>query len=270
MILFPNAKINLGLDVLRKRNDGFHDIETVFYPIQLSDVLEINLSEKFAFSQSGISIDGEAENNLVVKAYRLLKNEFNLLPVQIHLHKIIPFGAGLGGGSSDAAFALKGLNQLFHLNLTNKQLEGFASLLGSDCPFFIQNKPIFAEGKGNEFTHTSISLEGYHLALIKPNVHVPTAVAYSNITPVAPVVSLMQRLSKGKENWRNNVVNSFESSVFQFYPEVQSIKETLYEMRALYASMSGSGSSVYGIFNEKPRQIPLALTNYFSWMEELK
>lgn len=269
MILFPNAKINLGLNILRKRNDGFHDIETVFYALQLSDVLEINQSEQFAFTQTGITIDGELENNLVVKAYRLLQKEFSLGPVNIHLHKVIPFGAGLGGGSSDAAYTLKALNQLFWLNLGPNELQHFALKLGSDCPFFIQNKPVFAEGRGDIFSDTSVSLAGYHLVLVKPNVHVPTAAAYSKVTPMVPEVGLRCLLNENPETWKNKVVNDFEQSVFRLFPEIEIIKEKLYEVGAVYASMSGSGSSVFGIFKEKPENITEEFNQYFIWEEAL-
>ncbi len=252
MIVFPNAKINIGLNVISKREDGYHNIETIFYPVKLSDALEIVDSEKTEFTLSGIEIGGPFEDNLIYKAYQLIKKDFNLPRFKIHLHKTIPFGAGLGGGSSDAAFTLKLLNEHFNLGLDSVQLEKYASLLGADCAFFINNKPAFASGIGDQLKPVEIDLSGYEILIVKPNVAVNTSVAYGNIKPAKPSFSLMELNKIPLSEWKNTVLNDFEKTVFQNYPEIQNLKETLYDMGALYASMSGSGSAVYGIFRHLP------------------
>ena len=257
MILYPNAKINLGLNVVGRRPDGYHDIETVFYPIGLCDVLSIEPSATctdYSFSTGGIPVGGDAEDNLVVKAYRLLQRECALPPVDISLEKRIPFGAGLGGGSADAAFMLRGLNELFALGLSADRLEQLAARLGADCPVFVRNKPVFATGIGNVFSPISLSLEGYTLLVVKPGVHVSTAEAYSRVTPRRPVEPLTQLLARPVDEWRGRVANDFEASVFALYPQIAAIKEALYRAGAVYASMSGSGSAVYGIFQSPPAE----------------
>jgi len=257
MLLFPNAKINLGLNVVEKRTDGYHNIETVFYPIGLSDVLEVEPSETctdYSFSSSGITIDGDPESNLIVKAYRLLRSEYQFSAVDISLIKQIPFGAGLGGGSSDAAFMLKALNELFELKISTKKLEKLASKLGADCPVFIRNKPVFATGIGNVFTTIDLSLKNKFLVLVKPDIHVSTPEAYSLVVPEKPETSLLELIKQPISDWKNTIKNDFEKSVFAKYPEIEKIKNDLYEMGAEYASMSGSGSSVYGIFDSAPEK----------------
>lgn len=257
MIVYPNAKINIGLNVVAKREDGYHNIETVFYPIGLSDTLSVEpspLCSDYSFSSSGIEIDGSIENNLIIKAYRLLQSEYEIPPVDISLVKNIPFGAGLGGGSSDAAFMLKALNKLFSLKISPKNLEELASELGADCAFFIRNRPVFASGIGNVFTPINLSLKGYFLLLVKPDIFVSTPEAYSLVTPRKPDVSLKELILKPVEEWKNLIVNDFEQSVFNKYPEISEIKKSIYDLGAVYASMSGSGSSVYGIFRELPPQ----------------
>lgn len=255
MLTYPNAKINLGLNVVEKRPDGYHNIETIFYPIGLSDVLQVEVSETctdYSFSSSGIQIDGDPEDNLIVKAYHLLRSGYQFPPIDISLIKQIPFGAGLGGGSSDAAFMLETLNEMFQLKITPGRLEKIAAKLGADCPVFIKNKPVFATGIGNVFTPIKLSLKGYFLLLVKPDIHVSTPVAYSMIDPQKPEVSLSELILKPISEWKNVVKNDFEKSVFAKYPEIENIKNTLYNMGAIYASMSGSGSSVYGIFESAP------------------
>lgn len=255
MIVYPNAKINLGLNIVEKRPDGYHNIETVFYPIGLCDVLEVEPSETcsdYSFSSSGIPIDGDPEDNLIVKAYHLLRSGYQFPPIDISLVKQIPFGAGLGGGSADAAFMLKVLNKLFALKITPKRLEKLASKLGADCPVFIRNKPVFATGIGNVFTPIDLSLAGNFLVLVKPDIHVSTPEAYSLVKPVHPEVSLLELMNRPISEWKNLVKNDFETSVFSRYPSIEKIKTQLYEMGAVYASMSGSGSSVYGIFENEP------------------
>ena len=251
MIVFPNAKINIGLHITEKRADGFHNLETVFFPVGWSDVLEFVVADDVRFSSSGILISGDPEANLVMKAYRLLQNEFALPPLHIHLHKQIPFGAGLGGGSSDAAFMLLKLNESFNLNLSVEKLIEYAAFLGSDCPFFILNKPVFATGRGEIMHATTVSLNDMFILLVKPPVEVPTAKAFQYVTPKKSEVSLPELLQLPVSEWKDRVANQFESSVFQQYPIVEEVKHKLYEMGATYASMSGSGSCVFGLFQEE-------------------
>ena len=252
MVVFPNAKINLGLNVVERRPDGYHNIETVFYPIGLSDVLEVEPSETcsdYSFSSSGIQLDGDPEDNLIVRAYHLLRSGYEFPAVDISLVKQIPFGAGLGGGSSDAAFMLKTLNKLFELKITPRRMEKLAAMLGADCPVFIKNKPVFATGIGDVFTPLKLSLKGCFLLLVKPDIHVSTPDAYSLVVPEKPETSLSELIQRPMEEWKYCIKNDFEKSVFAKHPAIRTIKEELYSMGAVYASMSGSGSSVYGIFD---------------------
>ncbi len=258
MISYPNAKINIGLNITSKRPDGYHNIETVFYPIPLCDILSVEISEscaEYSFSVSGIETDQDSEKNLVIKAYRLLQKDFVLPPVNITLIKNIPVGAGLGGGSADAAFMLTMLNELAGLKISKKKLENYASKLGADCPVFIRNKPVYAEGIGNEFSPISLSLKNYYLVLIKPDIFVSTPEAYSLVTPRKPAENLQKLVHLPVSEWKNVIVNDFESSVFKRYPRIEQIKNQLYADGALYASMSGSGSSVYGIFAHETQLI---------------
>lgn len=252
MITFPNAKINLGLNIVEKRPDGYHNLETIFYPIPLQDALEITPWEggerKYKLAQSGIQIAGDDENNLVVKAYKLLDNLHNLPPIEINLLKHIPSGAGLGGGSADAAFMLCMLNQHFQLNIPNEQLEVYAAQLGADCAFFVENKPTFAEGIGNIFSPIELSLKGYKLVLVKPDIFVSTRDAFAQIKPKRPTISLKEVAKMPIEAWKTYMVNDFEESVFPQFPAIADIKAKLYDMGAIYASMSGSGSSVFALF----------------------
>ena len=251
MICFPNAKINLGLQVVSKRLDGYHNIETIFYPVPLCDALEIVLSEtnETTFSQTGISVDGSSDDNLVMKAFRLLEKDFDLPKIAIYLRKQIPFGAGLGGGSADAAFMLKLLNDFAGLDLSVEQLEKYAGQLGADCPFFIRNNPVFAEGIGDIFSPVNVSLRDYYLVLVKPDIHVSTKEAYAGITPKQPTSRLTEIIRLPVREWKNYMVNDFEEGLFHRYPAIGEIKRTLYDMGAIYAGMSGSGSSVFGIFD---------------------
>ena len=252
MLTFPNAKINLGLNITEKRPDGYHNLETIFYPIPVEDALEINpLCEgdgKYCLHQAGMEIAGEAENNLVVKAYKLLDGLFDLPPVDIHLFKHIPSGAGLGGGSADAAFMLKMLNEKFGLGLSTGTLEEYAARLGADCAFFIRNAPTYAEGIGNMFSPVFLSLKGYQLWLVKPDIFVSTRDAFSQIKPHRPERSLKDTVQLPVEAWKEYMVNDFEESVFPQFPAIGAIKDEMYRQGAVYASMSGSGSSVYGLF----------------------
>lgn len=254
MLVFPNAKINLGLNITEKRPDGYHNLETIFYPIPVEDALEINIlnegNEKFRLHQAGMEIAGEAENNLVVKAYKLLDTRFNLPPIDIHLLKHIPSGAGLGGGSADAAFMLKLLNEKFNLGLSTEELEDYAARLGADCAFFVRNQPTYAEGIGNIFSPITFSLKGYQIWLVKPDIFVSTKDAFARIRPHHPDRSLKDIVQLPVEEWKGIMVNDFEESVFPQFPAIGEIKEEMYRQGAIYASMSGSGSSVYGIFKE--------------------
>ena len=252
MITFPNAKINLGLNITEKRPDGYHNLETIFYPIPLEDALEACPSKEgpgsYSLSQSGLSIEGDAENNLVVKAYKLLDETYHLPPVDIYLHKHIPSGAGLGGGSADAAFMLKLLNRMYRLNLTDDQLEAYAARLGADCAFFVRNQPTYAEGIGNIFSPVKLSLAGWQLLLVKPDIFVSTRDAFARIRPRRPERNLRDLISQPVESWKDYMINDFEESVFPQFPAIGDIKTELYHLGAVYASMSGSGSSVYGLF----------------------
>lgn len=252
MITFPNAKINLGLNIIEKRPDGYHNLETVFYPVPVEDALEVNIlnesTQKFRLHQAGLEIAGEAENNLVVKAYKLLDERFNLPPVDIHLFKHIPSGAGLGGGSSDAAYMLKLLNEKFNLKLSDENLEEYAARLGADCAFFIRNTPTYAEGIGNIFSPISLSLKGYQIVLVKPDIFVSTRDAFAQIKPHRQEIPLKEVIKQPIEEWKERMVNDFEESVFPQFPAIKEIKEKLYEAGAIYAAMTGSGSSVFGLF----------------------
>ncbi|MDR2389667.1 MAG: 4-(cytidine 5'-diphospho)-2-C-methyl-D-erythritol kinase [Tannerellaceae bacterium] len=255
MICFPNAKINLGLNVLGRREDGYHDIETVFYPIPLCDALEVVEAEAFSFSQTGLALDSPPEDNLAVKALRLVSEAFPLPPLAVHLHKAIPSGAGLGGGSSDAAFMLKLLNELGKLHLSANELERMASRLGADCPFFIRNAPVVASGTGNIFEPLDLSLASLHLCLLTPvGISVSTAKAYSALAPRLPSVPLGEVIRLPIQAWRQRLTNDFEPTIFAQHPPLAVLKESLYASGALYASMSGSGSSLFGLF-EKPAPI---------------
>lgn len=254
MICFPNAKINLGLNIVSKRSDGYHNLETVFYPVPIKDALEIIVKKKQnedTLYEAGIEIDAAPDNNLVMRALRLMRTHYNFSSVEVHLLKKIPFGAGLGGGSSDASFMLKLLNDTFHLGVSNEELAELAVQLGADCPFFIYNRPVFASGIGEKFEDIELSLKGYYFVLIKPDIYVSTKDAFANIKPQQPQVSLKEIIKHPVWEWKELMVNDFEKSVFAKFPEIEEVKEYLYGRGALYASMSGSGSSVFGIFAEE-------------------
>ncbi|MEI7490458.1 MAG: 4-(cytidine 5'-diphospho)-2-C-methyl-D-erythritol kinase [Bacteroidota bacterium] len=254
MIVKSNCKINLGLNVVRKRADGYHDIETVFYPVGLCDSLEVKVSEdeQFRFSSTGLKIPGAAASNLCVQTYELMREHFNIPAVGIHLEKNIPMGSGLGGGSSNGAGTLLALNEIFGLKLSQEHLKAFASRLGSDCTFFIENKPAFAKGRGELLENLNLSLSGYYILLVIPHLHMSTAEAYSMMQPASPSKSLKEIAMMPVSQWKDVMHNDFEGPVFRKFPLIGKIKELLYEKGAVYASMSGSGSAVYGIFNEIP------------------
>lgn len=251
MILFPNAKINLGLDILRKRPDGYHDIETIMVPVPWHDILEIVPAKgtETTLTTSGREVNCPPEKNLVMKAFRALDSKTPLPAVDIYLHKIIPDGAGLGGGSADAAFTLKGLNELFKLGYNNDELADIAAELGADCPFFIYNRPMFCTGTGTDMSPIEIDLSGLTIAIIKPDVSVPTSKAYSQTHPSIPPVSLSEIIKLPVSDWPGKLTNDFESSVFPEYPTIASVKKFLQESGAIYTAISGSGSAVFGLYD---------------------
>ena len=286
MITLPNAKINLGLNITEKRPDGYHNLETIFYPIPLQDAIEVRLrdsdetdpkaddtllpptenkiiTDDYILQIAGIPIEGNAESNLVIKAFRLVKDEFNLPPLSIHMFKHIPSGAGLGGGSADAAFMLKLLNDKFNLGMTDDEMEQRIAPLGADCAFFVRNTPVFATGIGNIFTPIQCSLSGWYLVLVKPDTFVSTKEAYAKIRPHKPATPLTEIINQPIEEWRNLMINDFEESIFPEHPEIAAIKDKLYDMGATYASMSGSGSSVFGLFKESVNQVEDIFSTHF-------
>jgi 4-diphosphocytidyl-2-C-methyl-D-erythritol kinase len=254
MISFPNCKINLGLNILSKREDGFHNLSTIFYPTGINDVLEIISNHTGIGAQltcSGIPVNGHTADNLCVKAYLLLQKDYPGLPsVNIYLHKAIPMGAGLGGGSANGAFALTLINQMFQLGLSPEKLIEYAAQLGSDCPFFIINKPCFATGRGELLQPVALNLSAFNLLLVYPGIHINTGWAFSHITPAQPFRSIAQIITQPIHTWRDELVNDFEKPVFAAHPAIAGIKNLLYQHNAIYASMSGSGSTVFGIFEK--------------------
>ncbi len=265
MLVFPNCKINLGLHVTEKRPDGFHNIETVFYAIGWHDALEVlentGSADPFLFSQSGLAIEGPSENNLIYKAWRLMREQKNCPQVRVHLHKHIPMGAGLGGGSADAAFFINTFNDTFNLGFSYEERLSLAAQLGSDCAFFIGNAPVLARGRGNEFSPIRVDLSAYYILVVYPGIHSNTREAYQGLTPKQPAGDLKAIIEKEPVlHWKQLLVNDFETSIFKKHPAVQALKQDLYDAGALYASMSGSGSAVFGIFKNEP-QITLS-TNY--------
>jgi 4-diphosphocytidyl-2-C-methyl-D-erythritol kinase len=276
MILFPNCKINIGLQVVGRRSDGYHDLETVFYPVyKLYDALEIlpwqanevtpeHANPSVQLQVTGLPVQGKEEDNLCLKAYYLLKQDFpELPPIHLCLHKAIPMGAGLGGGSADGAFTLLLLNRQFHLNLTTSQLLDYALQLGSDCPFFIVNKPAFAWGRGEMLETVPLNLTGYGLVLVHPGIHISTAQAFAGITPQPPANSLTDLITQPVETWKAVISNSFEETVFRNHPVLPQIKAKLYSTGAVYASMSGSGSALYGIYPLRQMPTEKMFPDYF-------
>jgi 4-diphosphocytidyl-2-C-methyl-D-erythritol kinase len=249
VLFFPNAKINIGLNINSRRADGYHNLESIFYPIAWRDILEIIPSKQLSFEITGLSIPGKS--NLCLKAYELIKSHYGITSVSMHLHKNIPIGAGLGGGSSDAAFTLIALNTIFELGIENDELKKMAAQLGADCPFFIDNIPSLASGIGELLNPIDLDMSNYHLLVVKPDVFVSTAEAFSSIVPQTPLLSLEEEIKIPIKKWR--LKNDFEDSIFSLYPELLEIKKSLIRAGALYASMSGSGSAIYGIFSEKPQ-----------------
>lgn len=272
MVIFPNAKINIGLNILRKRADGYHEIETLFYPIGLKDALEyvVNGGNNLNFFSSGRSLGIDPEQNIVVKAYRMLQEEFTLPGLDIHLHKVIPSGAGLGGGSSDAAFFLKSLNEHLELGFPTDKLKAMAGKLGADCSFFLENKPAYATGIGELLELSELCLKGYFLLLIKPPLEINTKTAYQGVQPRNYPYDFGDILGGRMKGWKGKIKNDFETTLFVRFPELADLKNRLEEMGASFVSMSGSGSSVYGLFDKDPVFAPDAFTpGSFVWKEEL-
>ena len=258
MISFPNAKINLGLNVVEKRPDGYHNLETVFYPVPITDALEvIPMDPAFPsavdcdLKVTNISIDGDEQKNLVVRAYQLLRQDFPTLPrIHVHLYKGIPTQAGMGGGSSDCGFMITQLNRQFQLGLSNEKMIEYAARLGADCAFFVLNQPCYAEGIGEKLQPISLNLKGWYLAVVRPDIPVSTREAFSLIVPTHPEKNCRDIVMQSVETWRHELTNDFEKSVFAIHPEIGAIKDQLYEMGAVYAAMSGSGSSLFGLFRQ--------------------
>lgn len=267
MITFPPAKINLGLQILSKRQDGYHEIATCFYRIPLTDILEILPALKTTFTSSGLSIPGDPEQNLCLKAYNLIRKDFTIPPVHIHLHKVIPMGAGLGGGSSDATSTLIVLNKLFSLNIKAEKLHEYAASLGSDCPFFLSEKAMLASGTGTNLTPFSLELAGNYLYIIHPDIHVSTVEAYAGVSPHNPNESLNTILQQ-PENWKSILKNDFEPSIVRRYPAIGELIDQLYKSGAWYSAMSGSGSAVFGLFKEQPDSLDLP-ANYYSFIKKI-
>lgn len=264
MISFPNAKINLGLHITAKRKDGYHEIESCMVPIPLFDGLEMILDKKSGWNSTGLDIPGDSKDNLILKAEKLLRRDFPNLPnLNIHLHKNIPMGAGLGGGSADGAFALKLMNNLFDLHLDDFFLEEYAAQLGSDCPFFIENTAKIARGRGEILEPIDLSLKGSYIVLINPGIHIGTKEAYAGVTPATPKIKL-EEILVDRNRWKTELVNDFELSIFTNHPEIEAIKSKMYSAGAFYAAMSGSGSSVFALFDKKPSEIEFS-DHYFSF-----
>ena len=252
MILFPPCKINLGLHILNKRADGFHNLDTLMYQLPFTDVLEIIPSDNFVFQSSGLEIPGDKNNNLCIKAFELIRSQYEIPNVTIHLHKIIPMGGGLGGGSSNASAVLKGLNALFSLNLSTETLQNFAAQLGSDCPLFIKENPQIAQGRGEILSDFELDLSAYYLKLVNVGIHVSTKEAFSKVQFYDHFQSIVDIVSHPVERWINLLKNDFENSVFEYHPSLLEVKQKLYDEGAIYASMSGSGSTMYAIYEIEP------------------
>lgn len=263
MIVYPNAKINLGLNIVARRPDGYHNIETIYYPIPLQDALEVQEASKSNFRQSGNPLDCAPEDNLVLRALSLLRADFDLPPLDIYLYKHIPSGAGLGGGSSDAAFMMRLINEKFQLGLSDENLMQRLATIGADCPFFIHNRAAFATGIGDILTPIDLDLSGWNLVIVKPEIHVSTRDAYAGVTPQEPLIQLKYIARRPVSEWQSLMHNDFEHSVFQAHPELAAIKDRLLDLGATYAAMSGSGSALYGLFTSPILHIEEKFPNCF-------
>jgi len=283
MLVFPNIKINLGLFITGKRPDGFHNIESIFYPVQWHESLEIiergespsDFSQiqsqvemgKVRFTSYGIPIPGNVDSNLCIKVYQLLDEWFNMPAVDIHLLKTLPIGAGLGGGSADAAFTLKALKDYFQLRISDAEAKDLLAKVGSDCPFFWENKPMFVFGRGERMRPIDVDLSDYYILIVNPNIHISTKEAYAGVNPSPPAIDLEMIPSIDVDGWKDVLVNDFEASIFPNYPIIRDVKEELYNRGALYASMTGSGSTLFGIFKDLPDEEPFQ--EYMTWKGRL-
>lgn len=268
MVFFPNAKINLGLHVTSKREDGYHTIESIFCPIKMHDSIEIHTSDLFTLHEHQKSLSATSlEENTIFKAWKHLADDFKISPLSVDLIKHIPSGAGLGGGSSDASHMLLACNSLFKLNLSNEQLSSYAKKIGSDCSFFIHNRPCYVTGIGHDLQPINLNMPSVYIAVIHPFIHISTKEAYSNIRPKEAKNSLLDIVQHTPiEEWKNYIVNDFEESVFSIHPILSAIKQTLYDQGAIYASMSGSGSCIYGLFKDDPiKELKYKWPHYFTW-----
>ena len=277
MITFPIAKINLGLNVVEKRPDGYHNLQTVFYPVPIKDALEVQRMDEGFPSEvdcdlkvTNLAIEGDEQRNLVVRAYKLLKEDFPTLPrIHTHLWKGIPTQAGMGGGSSDCAYMITLLNKLFNLELSDEQMIGYAARLGADCAFFIKSTPCYAEGIGERMQPIALDLKGWYIGVVRPDIPVPTKEAFSRIRPHYPEKCCKEVVTKPVETWREALTNDFEESVFALHPEIGTVKEKLYKTGATYAAMSGSGSALFGLFKEKPDHLGELFPDMFTFVCEL-
>ncbi len=264
MIVFPNAKINIGLNILSKRDDGFHNLQSVFYPIKLRDIIEFKVNSEQKFNLTGIQLKN-SDTNLVLRAYNILSKQYKLPPLKIHLHKLIPIEAGLGGGSANATYMLIALNKYFNLNISKTKLLKYADKIGSDCSFFIDNKPSYVTGKGDNHKYLPNFLKAKFIVVIKSGISISTKDAFKNVSINKTSADLLKILELPVNKWKHLVINDFEKYIFSLHPELAEIKQYLYNNGAEYASMSGSGSAIYGIFNTNPNIIEYK--NYFVWNE---
>ncbi len=274
MIVHPNAKINIGLNIVSKRPDGYHNIESLMIPFGLTDELRFTVNKrpdarKFELIIDGLPVDGSLDSNLISRAYHLINADFSLPPVRAVLKKQIPMGAGLGGGSADCAFTITAINRMFDLKLSVGQMQHYASMLGSDCALFVQNKPAFVTGIGDVLQPVKLDLSEYKLLIVKPNVHVNTAQAYKLLTPHVSANPVMSLIDKRPEEWTGKMVNDFEEPIFRIYPQLSAIKHAMYEQGAVYASMSGSGSAIYGLFRTIPDTNPFNVDENFVWFGKI-
>lgn len=270
MIDFPGSKVNLGLRITQKLDNGYHSLESVFLPIQFSDVLEIipTSDSETQFNYSGFEISGDSKNNLIYRAWQILNEDFSIPPSKIYLHKVVPMGAGIGGGSADGSSMLKLINEHFKLGITQNKLELYAKELGADCPFFIRNKSAYVEGIGEIMSPISLNLSGYHFFLVAPGIHINTGEAFKNCQPKQHETSLKEIIEKNSiSSWKDLVKNDFEDYAFKSFPELRKIKEQMYKAGALYASMSGTGSSIYGFF-EKENDLPSFPEHYITYHQK--
>ena len=267
MIVFPKAKINLGLNILNLRTDGYHNLSTIFYTIGLQDVMEINPSGKISISFSGLPIKGDDSSNLCLKAFDLFKRDFNIAPISMHLHKVIPMGAGLGGGSSDGTATLLAMNEIYNLNISKQALVNYALELGSDCPFFVDDSPSYATGRGEELKSIDVDLTAYKFVLVCPQIHISTAEAFGNLNSDRNQLSITKELDEPVSKWKYFLTNDFEAGAFLSHPRLKEIKAELYNQGAVYASMTGTGSAIFGLFSQDAEIDVSRFKSDYVWVE---